>query len=86
MIGVLTLEFAPQSALGPQAATGLSVAADLLAPQLYDRYENDRWMITKVGLGIREGYKATIGPKYLLAKTLIPLGLFALYFISPWSF
>jgi len=81
VIGVLTLEFAPGSQLGPQAATGLSVAADLLAPQLYDRHENDRWMITKVGLGIREGYKATIGPKYWLAKTLIPVSIALLWFV-----
>ncbi len=81
VIGVLTLEFAPGSQLGPQAATGLSVAADLLAPQLYDRHENDRWMITKVGLGIKEGYKATIGPKYWLAKTLIPLGIAVIWFV-----
>ena len=81
VIGILTLEFAQGSQLGPQAATGLSVAADLLAPQLYDRHENDRWMITKVGLGIRETYKATIGPKYWLAKTLIPLGIVLVWFI-----
>ena len=81
VIGILTLEFAQGSQLGPQAATGLSVAADLLAPQLYDRHENDRWMITKVGLGIRETYKATIGPKYWLAKTLIPLGIVLVWFV-----
>src|SRR5688572_12928557 len=34
IVGVMTLEFAPGSELGPQAATGLAVAADLLAPQL----------------------------------------------------
>jgi hypothetical protein len=53
IIGVLSLEFAPGQKLGPQAATGLSVAADLLAPQLYDRYQNDRWLITKTGISIR---------------------------------
>ncbi|HYO10058.1 MAG TPA: HlyD family efflux transporter periplasmic adaptor subunit [Tepidisphaeraceae bacterium] len=86
IIGVLTLEFAPGSQLGPQAANGLSVAADLLAPQLYDRHENDRWMITKVGLSAKEGYKGLIGPKHWLAKTLVAFLLFGLYFISPWSF
>ena len=81
IIGVLTMEFAPGSQLGPQAATGLSVAADLLAPQLYDRHENDRWMITKVGLGIYEGYKALIGPKYWLAKTLTVVVLAAMWLL-----
>lgn len=81
MIGVISLEFAPGSQLGPQAATGLSVAADLLAPQLYDRHENDRWMITKVGLSAREGYKGLIGPKHWLAKTLTTVAIIALWLL-----
>src|SRR6185295_10454380 len=44
LVGVVTLEFPPQQKLGPQAATGLAVAVDLLAPQLFDRYQNDRWL------------------------------------------
>ena len=32
----------------------LAVAVDLLAPQLYDRYQNDRWLITKTGISDRE--------------------------------
>src|SRR5687768_4305310 len=79
IIGVLLLEFAPGQKLGPQAATGLSVAADLLAPQLYDRYNNDRYLITKVGISSREGFKALIGPKYWLAKTIIFVSLVALW-------
>ncbi|HEV2295670.1 MAG TPA: HlyD family efflux transporter periplasmic adaptor subunit [Tepidisphaeraceae bacterium] len=73
IIGVLTLEFSPGTKLGPQAATGLAVAADLLAPQLYDRYQNDRWLITKTGISIRETAKLAIGPKHMLAKTVIVL-------------
>ena len=38
VVGVITLEFAANTKIGPQAATGLAVAVDLLAPQLYDRY------------------------------------------------
>ena len=49
MIGVVTLEFLPQQKIGPQVANGLAIAVDLLAPQLYDRYENDRYLITKAG-------------------------------------
>lgn len=71
IVGVLTLEFGPGTKLGPQAATGLAVAADLLAPQLYDRYQNDRWLITKTGISIRETAKMAIGPKHMLAKTVI---------------
>ena len=73
IVGVLTLEFSPGTKLGPQAATGLAVAADLLAPQLYDRYQNDRWLITKTGISIRETAKLAIGPKHMLAKTVIVL-------------
>src|SRR5688572_4744382 len=82
IIGVLTLEFAPGSELGPQAATGLAVAADLLAPQLYDRYQNDRWLITKTGLSLRETAKMAIGPKHMLAKTIIILVIGALVFMT----
>ncbi|MDQ3440316.1 MAG: HlyD family efflux transporter periplasmic adaptor subunit [Planctomycetota bacterium] len=73
IVGVLTLEFSPGTKLGPQAATGLAVAADLLAPQLYDRFQNDRWLITKTGISIRETAKLAIGPKHMLAKTVIVL-------------
>src|SRR5215813_3145518 len=40
VVGVATLEFAPNQKIGPQAATGLAVAVELLAPQLYERYQN----------------------------------------------
>src|SRR5205807_8477699 len=50
VVGVTTLEFLPQHSLGPNVASGLAVAVDLLAPQLYDRYQNDRWLITKTGI------------------------------------
>src|SRR5205814_1068222 len=82
IIGVLTLEFSPGSQLGPQAATGLSVAADLLAPQLYDRYHNDRWLITKTGISIREASKKVIGPKYMLAKMIAVVVIGAALFVS----
>jgi multidrug efflux pump subunit AcrA (membrane-fusion protein) len=71
IIGVLTLEFLPTSPLGPQVAQGLGVAADLLAPQLYDRFQNDRWLITKAGISTRELAKKAIGPRHMLAKLII---------------
>jgi hypothetical protein len=81
----LLLEFAPGQKLGPQAAQGLSVAADLLAPQLYDRYSNDRYLITKVGISTREGFKALIGPKHWIAKSIIVLSIAALVFLCVYS-
>ena len=85
IIGVLLLEFAPGQKLGVQAATGLSVAADLLAPQLYDRYTNDRYLITKMGISTREGFKALVGPKHWVAKTVIFLSIAALVFLCVYS-
>jgi hypothetical protein len=75
--GVVTLEFAPQKPLDPRAATALAVAAELLAPQLYDRYQNDRWLVTKAGISARETAKLAIGPKHMIAKSIILLSLAA---------
>ena len=80
--GVITLEFAPSTKIGAQAATGLAVAVELLAPQLYDRYQNDRWLITKAGISARETLKMLTGPKHMLAKSLIALGIAAILFIT----
>jgi len=71
------MEFAPGVKLTPHTSSGLSVAVDLLAPQLYDRYQNDRWLITKTGISIREMSKHVIGSQYMLAK-VISIGVAAL--------
>jgi hypothetical protein len=71
IIGAITLEFLPNAPLGPQVAQGLGVAVDLLAPQLYDRFTNDRWLITKAGISTRELAKKAIGPRHMLAKLII---------------
>lgn len=68
VVGVVTLEFLPQQKVGPQVASGLAIAVDLLAPQLYDRYQNDRYIITKMGLSAKNIAKATVGPKYMISK------------------
>jgi hypothetical protein len=81
VVGAVTLEFPPTHKLSPQTSTGLSVAVDLLAPQLYDRYQNDRWLITKVGLSAEELGKKIVGPQHTLAKTLVLLGIAAIIFI-----
>jgi Barrel-sandwich domain of CusB or HlyD membrane-fusion len=70
IVGVVVLEFAPDVPLTPQTLNSLSVAVDLLAPQLHDRYVNDRWLITKVGISIRELTKKVIGSQYMLAKLI----------------
>ncbi|HEX8915131.1 MAG TPA: HlyD family efflux transporter periplasmic adaptor subunit [Humisphaera sp.] len=68
VIGVVTLEFLPQQKIGPQVANGLGIAVDLLAPQLYDRYQNDRYIWTKIGLSTKKVGEGVIGPKHMIAK------------------
>jgi RND family efflux transporter MFP subunit len=85
VVGAVTLEFPPTHKLTQQASTGLSVAVDLLAPQLFDRYQNDRWLITKVGLSAEELGKKIVGPQHTLAKSLVLLGAAALIFICVYS-
>jgi len=80
--GVLTLEFLPNTKLGPQLLHGLTVAVDLLAPQLYDRYQNDRWLITKTGLSIRNQLEHVTGPRYMLAKVIIFLSVALILFVT----
>lgn len=78
VVGVITLEFLPNQPLGPQVAQGVAIAVELLAPQLFDRFENDRWLITKAGISTRETAKLAIGPKHMLPKLIIILSIVAL--------
>lgn len=78
--GVITLEFLSNYQVSPKVLEDLSLAVDLLAPQLYDRFENDRWLITKVGVSSRHGMEALLGQKYWLPK-LITLGVILLLLI-----
>jgi multidrug efflux pump subunit AcrA (membrane-fusion protein) len=75
--GVLTLEFPPGTKINDAALSGLVVAAELLAPQLHDRYENDRWLITKTALAMANTGKMVAGPKHRLGVliTLLIVGL-----------
>ena len=82
IVGVVTLEFPPGQELSQQASTALSVAVDLLAPQLYDRFVNDRWLITKTGISIRDLAAMGVGPKYMLAKLIIVAVIAVGIFIS----
>jgi hypothetical protein len=79
--GVIVIELLPQQKIDQSALQGLIIAADLLAPQLYDRHENDRWLITKTGLAIKFLAEETIGPQYMLAKVITVAAIGALLFI-----
>ena len=85
IVGVVTLEFLPGHQPNTSVAKGISVAVDLLSPQLYDRHQNDRWLITKVGLSVREGAKVVMGPRHMLVKLCVALGLIVLgVIVQPW--
>jgi multidrug efflux pump subunit AcrA (membrane-fusion protein) len=81
MIGVVTLEFLPGVKISPAMAQGLAVAIDLISPQLYDRWMNDRYLITKAGLSARETAKMVVGPKHMLGKLVAILLIAATIFL-----
>jgi multidrug resistance efflux pump len=86
IVGVMTLEFNRDKKLEQHNATALAVSVELLAPQLFDRYQNDRWWITKTGIAIVDLWKLTVKPQHALAKLIILLVLAAvlcLIFIRP---
>ncbi len=68
VVGVITMEFPQDKKPTPQTTTALSVAVDLLAPQLYDRHINDRWLITKVGLSLKDLGEKIVGPEYMMRR------------------
>jgi multidrug efflux pump subunit AcrA (membrane-fusion protein) len=71
IIGIATLEFPADQPLSPNAASGLAIACDLLAPQLYDRHQNDRWLVVKTGHSIADTARKAVGPKHMVAKLII---------------
>ncbi|MCC6239222.1 MAG: HlyD family efflux transporter periplasmic adaptor subunit [Phycisphaerales bacterium] len=85
VVGIMTLEFDPSVNLDEDAAAALSVAADLVAPSLWDRYQNDRWLITKAGLSLKNLGHATVGPKYMITKVIVGAVVLALIFICIYS-
>ena len=78
--GVVTLEFLSAAGLTPKLMESLTLAVDLLAPQLYDRHENDRWLITKAGLSARYWAEELVGPRHWVAK-LITIGVVLLLLV-----
>jgi len=70
VVGVMTLEYPPNRALTPQITTSLAVLAEVMAPQIHDRYQDDRWIPVKIGRSIVYNSKFIIGPRHTLAKTV----------------
>src|SRR5688500_8285056 len=84
IVGVVTLEYTPPAKLSDDVANALAVTADLLAPQMYDRHENDRWIPVKVGHSIARMTKLAVGPKHVLAKLIIFLVVAATLMLCNW--
>src|SRR3954470_17078502 len=85
IVGVVTLEFSPPAKLTDEVANALAVTAELLAPQLYDRHENDRWIAVKIGHSIQRAAKMAVGPKHVLAKLIIALVIALACVITFWK-
>ena len=78
--GVVTLEFLSSESINPRMIESLTIAVDLLAPQLYDRHENDHWLITKVGISSQRTAEELLGPKHWIAK-LVTAGVIILLLV-----
>lgn len=82
IVGVVTLEFLPKQTVNPNTVTGLTIAVDLLAPQLFDRYENDRWLAVKAGKSAVKVGEMAVGKKHMLAKLIIAVVIGAGFFLA----
>lgn len=82
IVGVVTMEFLPKQTVNPNTVAGLTIAVDLLAPQLYDRHENDRWLIVKAAKSARHVGEMAIGKKHMLAKLVIALVIATACFVT----
>jgi multidrug efflux pump subunit AcrA (membrane-fusion protein) len=76
LVGVLTLEWAARTEIDTQAEASVAVATELLAPALFDRFENDRWLPVKAYHSVKNLTKMAIGPRHMGAKLII-LGVLA---------
>lgn len=85
IVGVITLEFSPPAKLTDEVANALAVTGDLLAPQLWDRHENDRWIAVKMGHSIQNATKVALGRKHVLAKLIIALVAIIAVVITVWQ-
>jgi biotin carboxyl carrier protein len=72
--GVITLEFLNSEKLTPKMLESLIISVDLLAPQLYDRHENDHWLFVKAGISAKRTAEELLGPKHWIAK-LVTIGV-----------
>jgi biotin carboxyl carrier protein len=85
VVGVMTLEYPPTRPLTPQITTSLAVLAEVMAPQIHDRYQNDRWLPVKIGQSIVHNSKYIIGPRHTLAKVIFGSIVGLALLVTLWS-
>ncbi|MDB5326482.1 MAG: HlyD family secretion protein [Phycisphaerales bacterium] len=85
VVGVLTLEYPPNKPLTPQITTSLAVLAEVMAPQIHDRYQDDRWLAVKVGRSIQHNSKYILGAQHTLAKVIFLAIIGAILLVTLWS-
>jgi multidrug efflux pump subunit AcrA (membrane-fusion protein) len=85
VVGVMTLEYPPARPLTPQVTTSLAVLAEVLAPQIHDRYQNDRWLPVKIGQSMVHNSKYIIGPRHTLAKVIFAAVIGVALLVTLWS-
>ncbi len=61
VVGILTLEFPPDRQVDEPLEMAIGVASELLAPQLWDRWEADRYIWVKMGHSIRNSWRFCFG-------------------------
>lgn len=86
VVGVLMLEYAADRKPDQNAATMVSLTGDVLTPQLYDRYQNDRNIFVKIGHSTKDFGEKALGEKYMLAKIItaaVIITLAVLIFYKP---
>ena len=71
IVGIILLEFPANHQPDPSCSSLVAIASDVLAPQLFDRYENDRYIFVKAGHAVKKLAKQAVGPQHTLAKILI---------------
>ncbi|MGN6507633.1 MAG: efflux RND transporter periplasmic adaptor subunit [Tepidisphaeraceae bacterium] len=85
VVGVLTLEYPPNRTLTPHTTTSLAVLAEVMAPQIHDRYQDDRWIAVKIGRSIEHNSKYILGPRHTLAKVIFLSVIALALLITLWS-
>ena len=85
VVGVITLEFPQTKKPTDHETTGLAVASEVLGPQLFDRWQNDRWLPVKALYSVHNTLKWAKSPVHTLYKLLIILLVVLLLFITFYS-